>query len=202
MGAPCHAPRGGIPFATDMEAILSFATRADFRAWLAAHHLQEESVWLEFFKDGRSALTRGQALEEALCYGWIDSQVRRADEVRYRQKFSKRRKRSRWSARNRELAMQLIASGRMTPAGQAEIDRAKSNGAWEAADPRPAFEDTAGFLRLIGDDPGAVRRYEALTDSLRRQYAGFYFSAKLPATREKRMKLILEAMETGKRIMG
>ncbi len=141
-----------------MEAILSFITREDFRAWLEAHHLQEEGIWLEFYKDGRPTITLKQAQEEALCYGWVDSRMKGVDEVRYRLKSSKRRKKSRWSARNKELAQQLMASGRMTPSGQAAIEEARTNGAWEAVDPRPVFEDPEGFLRVLGDHQEAFAR--------------------------------------------
>jgi len=185
-----------------MEPTLSFRSPQDFRAWLVGHHDQEEGAWIEFYKDGRPAMTFAEALEEAFCFGWVDSLLNRIDETRYRLKFSKRRRKSKWSARNREIAEQLIAAGRMTPWGQAAIEEAKANGAWEAVDPRPLFEDTKGFLRVLGNNRDASRQYAAFTDSLKRHYAGYYFSAKQHATREKRLKIILEAMKTKKRIVG
>ena len=185
-----------------MEPILTFRSPREFRLWLQGHHDQEEGVWLVFFKDGRTSLSFGEAQEEALCFGWVDSLLKSVDQTRYRLKFTKRRKKSKWSAGNREAAERLIASGRMTPWGQAVIKEAKSRGAWDAVDPRPLFEDTEGFLRLLGKNTDASRLYVTFTDSLKRHYAGYYFSAKQQATREKRLKMILEAMKTRKRIAG
>lgn len=185
-----------------MEQVLSFASPRDFRAWLSGHHDQEESVWLVFYKDGRPTITLKEAQEEGFCFGWVDSLIKGIDDTCYRLKFSKRRKKSKWSAKNKETVGRLIASGRMTVWGQAAIDEAKNNGAWDAGDARPLFEDTEGFLRVLRKDRDASRLYSALTDSLKRHYAGYYFSAKQPATREKRLKMILEAMKTKKRILG
>jgi uncharacterized protein YdeI (YjbR/CyaY-like superfamily) len=185
-----------------METILSFRSPRDFRAWLEGHHDQEEGAWVEFYKDGRPALTFNDALEEAFCFGWVDSLLKSVDETRYRLKFSKRRKKSKWSARNREIAEQLIAAGRMTPWGQAAVDEARANGAWEAVDPRPLYEDTEGFLRVLRNNRDASRQYATFTDSLKRHYAGYYFSARQDATREKRLKMIHEAMNMKKRLAG
>ncbi len=155
-----------------------------------------------FYKDERPALTLQEAQEEALCYGWVDSQLKSVDKARYRLKFSRRRKKSNWSAGNKKNAERLIAAGRMTQWGQSTIDEAKACGAWDAKEPRPLFEDTQGFLRVLGKNRDASRLYASLTDSLKRHYAGYYFSAKQDATREKRLKLILDAMKTKKRIPG
>ncbi len=185
-----------------MEPILSFKSPQELRAWLKGHHDQEEGIWLELYKDGRPTLTLREAQEEAICFGWIDSLLKSVDGTRYRLKFSKRRKKSKWSDRNKKIAEQLIASGRMTRWGAAAIAEAKANGAWQAVDQRPLLEDTEGFLRVLGNSQDASRQYDALTDSLKRHYAGYFFSAKQHATRDKRLKMILEAMKTKKRIMG
>jgi uncharacterized protein YdeI (YjbR/CyaY-like superfamily) len=185
-----------------METILSFRSALELRAWLEVHHDQEEGVWLEFYKDGRPGITLREAQEEGFCFGWVDSLLKSVDESRYRLKFSKRREKSKWSSRNRKIAERLIGSGRMTPAGLAAIERAKANGTWEAIDQRPLLEDTEGFLRVLGDRGDPSLRYAALTDSLKRHYAGYYFAAKQAATREKRLKTILTAMKSRKRILG
>jgi len=109
---------------------------AAWRAWLAEHHADPTGVWLVLAKKGTenpTSLTYDQALEDALCHGWIDGQARRRDEATYRQRFTPRRKRSAWSKRNTGIAERLHAEGRMHPAGQAEVERAKADGRWGAA---------------------------------------------------------------------
>src|SRR5437879_7603508 len=112
-----------------------------WRAWLARHHADPGGVWLVLAKKGTenpTGLTYDQALEEALCHGWIDGQARRRDEATYRQRFTPRRKRSAWSKRNTGIAERLGAEGRMQPAGHAEVKRAKADGRGEGAYAGPA----------------------------------------------------------------
>src|SRR2546423_3707949 len=114
---------------------------AAWRAWLDRHHLERRGVWLVLAKketNKPTALTYEQALLEALCFGWIDGQVRRGDEGTYRQRFTPRRPRSIWSKRNVELAERLLAEDRMRPAGLAAIERARENGSWQRAYDGPA----------------------------------------------------------------
>jgi uncharacterized protein YdeI (YjbR/CyaY-like superfamily) len=109
---------------------------AAWRSWLADHHDDSGGVWVVLAKKGTAAptsLTYDQALDEALCHGWIDGQARRRDETTYRQRFTRRRPRSNWSRRNVGIVERLVAEGRMHPAGVAEIERAKADGRWEAA---------------------------------------------------------------------
>src|SRR5512140_536849 len=104
---------------------------AAWRDWLAENHADPTGVWLVLAKKGTekpTSLTYDQALEEALCHGWIDGQVRRRDEATYRQRFTPRRRRSSWSKRNTGAAERLMAEGRMHPAGVAEVERAKADG--------------------------------------------------------------------------
>jgi uncharacterized protein YdeI (YjbR/CyaY-like superfamily) len=111
---------------------------AAWRRWLGAHHAEPAGVWLVLAKKGTTKPTRltyDQALEEALCYGWIDGQAGRRDEATYRQRFTPRRQRSHWSKRNTERAERLLADGRMHPAGIAEMERAKADGRWAVAYP-------------------------------------------------------------------
>src|SRR5689334_23109957 len=114
---------------------------AAWRAWLGAHHADPRGVWLILAKKGTTdptSLRYDEALDEALCHGWIDGQTRRRDESTYQQRFTPRRSRSAWSKRNVGIVARLIDEGRMQPAGQAEIDRAQSDGRFEAAYAGPA----------------------------------------------------------------
>src|SRR5438045_9735188 len=111
---------------------------AAWRRWLAKHHAEQQAVWLALARKGTTkptSLTYEQALEEALCFGWIDGQAGRRDEATYRQRFTPRRRRSAWSKRNTNRAERLLAEGRMHPAGMAEMERAKADGRWAAASP-------------------------------------------------------------------
>src|SRR3954447_18575205 len=112
---------------------LTVRDAAAWRAWLGENHADPAGVWLVLAKKGTeepTSLTYDQALEEALCHGWSDGQVRRRDETTYRQRFTPRRRRSSWSKRNTAAAARLQAEGRMRPAGHAEVERAKADGRW------------------------------------------------------------------------
>ena len=117
-----------------------FRTPAAFRAWLARHHGSEKELWVGFYKvkSGRGGMVYKQALDEALCYGWIDGMVRRVDEERYAQRFTPRKPRSNWSEVNLRRAQELIAEGRMEQPGLAAFERRASG----AAPPTPSSDGT------------------------------------------------------------
>ena len=115
--------------------VLTFRSAQDWKRWLRGHHADFAGVWLRLFKKGSGveSITRAEALDEALCYGWIDGQARREDDRCYLQRFTPRRRRSIWSKINREHVARLIREKRMQPAGLKEVERAKADGRWEAA---------------------------------------------------------------------
>ena len=162
-----------------------------WRRWLAEHHDESTGVWLVLAKKGTSTpttLTYDQALEEALCHGWIDGQAGRRDEATFRQRFTPRRSRSVWSQRNVARAERLIGDGRMQPAGLREIERAKADGRWEAAYAGPASIDVPGDLeRALRAEPKARAMFGRLTSQNR--YAILYrlTTAKRPETRARRI---------------
>ena len=108
------------------QPVLSFATPSELEAWLGEHAEDSDGIWLKFAKKGSGirSVVYAEALESALCHGWIDGQVKRLDDDHYLQRFTPRRARSKWSKRNRKMAERLIAEGRMSPAGLAEVERA------------------------------------------------------------------------------
>ena len=170
---------------------LIVADASAWRRWLGRNHGDEGGVWLVLAKKGTTeptSLTYDEALEEALCHGWIDGQVRRRDDATYRQRFTPRRRRSPWSKRNVGLAERLHAEGRLHPAGIAEVERAKADGRWEAAYAGPASievpEDLAAALEA---EPRAQELFGRLTS--RNRYAILYrvTTAKRPDTRAKRI---------------
>jgi uncharacterized protein YdeI (YjbR/CyaY-like superfamily) len=177
---------------------------AAWRAWLAKHHADPAGVWLVLAKKGTekpTSLTYDQALEEALCHGWIDGQAGRRDEATYRQRFTPRRRRSAWSKRNTGIAERLIAEDRMHPAGHAEVERAKADGRWEAAYAGPAsMEVPADLAEALATDPKAQAMFEGLNSQNR--YAVLYriASAKRPETRTRRIEQFVAMLARGETI--
>jgi uncharacterized protein YdeI (YjbR/CyaY-like superfamily) len=165
---------------------------AAWRGWLQEHHADVDGVWLVLAKKGTTAptsLTYDEALEEALCHGWIDGQVRRRDAATYRQRFTPRRRRSSWSQRNVGIVERLVADGRMHPAGIAEIDRAKADGRWQAAYAgRADMEVPSDLAAALAAEPEAQAMFDRLNSQNR--YAILYrvTTAKRADTRARRIK--------------
>lgn len=183
------------------ELILPDATA--WRAWLGAHH-EEPGVWLVLAKKGHTeptALIYEQALDEALCHGWIDGQVRRRDERTYRQRFTPRRSRSQWSKRNVEKVERLRTEGRMRPAGLAAVAQAKERGSWDAAYPGQAsIEVPTDLADAMAAEPAAQATFESLSSQNR--YAVLYriHSAKRSDTRARRIERFVQMLARGEAI--
>ena len=177
---------------------------AAWAAWLAFRHATSDGVWLALAKRGGQPPTRvryQEALEEALCYGWIDGQVRRFDADSYRQRFTPRRKRSAWSQRNVDLAERLIGEGRMKPPGEAAIEQARSDGRWEAAYAGAAtIELPDDLAEALAAEPKAAAMFAVLTSQNR--YAILYrlATAKRSDTRSRRLAEFVEMLARGETI--
>jgi uncharacterized protein YdeI (YjbR/CyaY-like superfamily) len=177
---------------------------AAWRTWLAEHHADPVGVWLVLAKKGTekpTSLTYDQALEEALCHGWIDGQAGRRDEATYRQRFTPRRRRSAWSKRNTGIAERLIAEDRMRPAGHAEVERAKADGRWEAAYAGPAsMEVPADLAEALATEPKAQAMFESLNSQNR--YAVLYriATAKRADTRARRIEQFVTMLARGETV--
>jgi uncharacterized protein YdeI (YjbR/CyaY-like superfamily) len=177
---------------------------AAWRAWLAKHHANPAGVRLVLAKKGTeqpTSLTYDQALEEALCHGWIDGQVRRRDEATYRQRFTPRRRQSAWSKRNTGIAERLLAEGRMHPAGAAEIERAKADGRWDAAYAGPAaIEVPPDLAEALAAEPRARSMFESLNSQNR--YAVLYriATAKRADTRARRIEEFVAMLARGETV--
>lgn len=150
---------------------LVVADAAAWRDWLAANAVDSSGVRLVLAKKGTTeptSLVYDEALDEALCVGWIDGQVNRRDDATYRQRYTPRRPRSTWSARNVGHVTRLLAGGRMTPAGLAEVERARADGRWEAAYQGPASAEVpADLLAAVAASPGAQAMFDVLTSQNR-----------------------------------
>src|SRR5437016_2853145 len=174
---------------------------AAWREWLANHHANPTGVWLVLAKKGitePTSLTYDQALEEALCHGWIDGQARGVDEATYRQRFTPRRPRSSWSRRNVAIAERLLAEGRMHPAGVSEMERARADGRWEAAYAGSAsIEVPLDLAEALAAEPRAQAMFERL--SRRNHYAVLYRigTAKRADTRARRIEQFVAMLARG-----
>jgi len=175
-----------------------------WREWLGENHGDPAGVWLVLAKKGTekpTSITYDQALEEALCHGWIDGQTRRRDDATYRQRFTPRRKRSAWSKRNTGIAERLRAEGRMHPAGQAEVERAKADGRWEAAYAGPAtMEVPPDLIEALAAEPKAQAMFETLNSQNR--YAILYRidTAKRADTRARRIREFVAMLARGETV--
>lgn len=182
--------------------IVSFQSTQEWEEWLAENHTQPGGVWLRFFRksSGKPTLTHDEALDVALCYGWIDGQAKKYDELSWLQKFTPRRAGSVWSRRNTEHVERLIKEGRVRPAGLAEVAAAKTDGRWETAYDSPSKmivpED---FLEELAKDGKAKAFFETLNKANIYAIAWRLQTAKKPETREKRMKAILTMLTKGEK---
>jgi len=172
-----------------------------WRRWLDRHHGQPHGVWLALARGGATrptSVTYDQALEEALCYGWIDGQVRRGDGTTYWQRFTPRRSRSRWSQRNVGIVARLVESGRMQPAGLMEVERAKADGRWDAAYAGPAKATVPDDLAAaLAAEPAAQAMFEVLTGQNRYLILYRVTEAKRPETRARRIEQFVAPLARG-----
>jgi uncharacterized protein YdeI (YjbR/CyaY-like superfamily) len=180
--------------------VVAFASRDEWDAWLAEHHGGADGVWLRIAKkaSGIESVTHPEALEIALCYGWIDGQRRKLDDLYFLQRFTPRRRRSRWSKINRAKAEELIATGRMQPAGLREVEAAKADGRWEAAYDSPsAVTVPDDLLHALERNDAARESFETLSGTNR--YAILYqiHEAKRPETRARRIEKFVAMLERG-----
>ena len=180
--------------------IIAFASAREWQRWLAAHHAKSGGVWLRFFKknSGTASVSHAEALAAALCYGWIDGQLRKHDEVSWLHKFTPRRPKSVWSKRNRELAEQLTMARKMRRNGMQEMAAAKQDGRWDRAYDSPSkMAVPADFLRQLSKDSKARAFFKTLDKANTYSITWRLQTAKKPETREKRMRAILKMLSKG-----
>ena len=186
----------------ELYPLKAFATPRSFETWLARNHARAQGIHVKIAKkaSGIRSVTHAEALEIALCYGWIDGMGKSIDETWYWQRFTPRRARSLWSKRNREIVARLIADGRMQPAGQAEIDRAKTDGRWEAAYDSPANAKVpADLAAALRKSPPAKRFFESLDAQNRYAILHRLMTVKKPETRAKRVAAFVEMLREGRK---
>jgi uncharacterized protein YdeI (YjbR/CyaY-like superfamily) len=180
---------------------LHFKTSADFRHWLEKNYTESGGIWLRIFKKDshEKSLTYAEALDQALCYGWIDGQKKLSDKLSWLQKFTPRRPKSGWSKINTQHVERLIKAGTMTPAGMEAVEAAKADGRWETAyGSSRSATPPEDFLKELSKNKKAEAFFKTLNKANVYSIVYRLETAKKPETREKRMKTILAMMEQGK----
>jgi len=179
---------------------VKFAAQAAWRDWLDRHHATSQGVWLQFAKQasGIASVSHAEALETALCYGWIDGQTKRLDESHWLQKFTPRRPNSIWSQVNRQKTLDLIERGLMHPAGHTAIERAKANGRWEAAyEAQSKAAIPPDLQAALDDSPKAAAFFKTLSSQNRYAILFRLQTAKKPETRASRLARFVSMLERG-----
>ena len=185
------------------EQVLRFTSQADFESWLERNHERSAGIWLEIAKKGapESTVSYDEAVEAALCFGWIDGQKARGDDAVWLQRFTPRSRRSRWSRINRDKAERLLSAGRICPAGLEEIERARCDGRWDAAyQGQRTAQIPDDLRRSLDDDPVAATAFANL--DARNRYAIIWRlnDAKRPETRERRLAKFVDMLRRGETI--
>lgn len=179
-----------------MGDVMEFANREEFRKWLYDHCLSNAGVWLLFGKvGGPETIKAGEALEEALCFGWIDGQIQSIDDKTYKKYFSMRREKSKWSEKNKALVKSLEERGLMTDFGRKKIEEAQKNGQWNAPKSMAVTEEQIACVSTLleGYEP-ACTNFQAMSLSVKKTYTRAYFDAKTDAGREKRIAWMVDRL--------
>jgi uncharacterized protein YdeI (YjbR/CyaY-like superfamily) len=180
-----------------MSKEILFEDRNDFRKWLEQMDLNSEGVWLIFSKiKSIKSITANEALEEALCFGWIDGLIKSIDNEKYKKYFSPRRKGSNWSAKNKEIIAKLIENHRIKKNGLLVIERAKKDGSWDSKDDNKITEEKYQiFESKIAYNKEATENYLEMPKSVRKQFVSLYFEPKKEDTRNKRLLELIKLLE-------
>jgi len=179
------------------------ACRKTWRAWLRANHGKLSEAWVVFYKKhvGKAWLTYDEAVEEALCFGWIDGIKKRLDDETYVHRFTPRKRGSTWSSSNRRRVEKMEEAGRMTPAGAALVDAAKAGGSWQAKSAAETEHAMPAELEAaLETSTTAKATFESLSPSQRRQYVAWVASAKRPDTRERRASKARALLKMGQKL--
>ena len=183
------------PSATDNFERVAARDRAEWRAWLAEHHTSAPGIWLIIHKkgSGQPGVSYDEAVEEALCFGWIDSVTNRLDDERFVQVFTPRKRKSPWSQSNKARVERLLAAGLMEPAGLAAIEAAKRDGTWTIYDGAEDLEVPDDLRAALAANPPAEANFAAFSASVRQQSLWWIASAKRPDTRQRRIAQVITA---------
>jgi uncharacterized protein YdeI (YjbR/CyaY-like superfamily) len=190
-------PTASAPSSTAAYASVQPKSRAAWRRWLARHHATRRGVWLVMLKGPARRLSYAEAVEEALCFGWIDSVLNPIDGARYRQLFTPRKSKSHWSRVNKDRVKALIAGGLMTAAGLAVIEAAKRSGSWSALDAVESLTVPPDFSRALAAAPEARTKFAGFSPSSKKMYLHWINHAKRDETRARRIEASIALIAKG-----
>ena len=183
---------------------LDVKNRADWRAWLAANHDEEAEIWLVYYKKGTgvTSIDYESSVEEALCYGWVDSIIKKIDDRKYVRKFTPRKDDSKWSPSNIKRVKKLLKEGLMTEYGLQKVEAAKGSGQWDDPAQRPelSYEMHPEFAQALKDNKRAKEAFENLAPTYQKQYLGWIEVAKRPETRQKRIEESIRLLADGQKL--
>jgi uncharacterized protein YdeI (YjbR/CyaY-like superfamily) len=178
--------------------------REEWRAWLAANHNQETEVWLVYYKKktGKACIDYDASVEEALCFGWIDSIIKKLDDTKYVRKFTPRKMDSQWSSTNKERVKRMINNGLMTEFGLKKIEAAKQAGIWDKPEQKPelTYKIPDEFKKALKKNKKAQDTFSKLAPTYQKQYLGWIEVAKRPETKDKRIKESVRLLAEGKKL--
>lgn len=185
------------------DPIISFNSKREWDVWLGKHYSSSNAVWVRFYKkySGKQTFTYDEALESALCYGWIDGIVNKYDDESYIQRFTPRRSKSIWSKRNVEIVTRLMNEGKMMPSGIAQVEAAKEDGRWENAYASPAnIQVPKEFLSLLEKNKKAKTFFETLNKTNKYAIVWNIQTAKKIETKERRMQKYIHMLTKGEKL--
>jgi uncharacterized protein YdeI (YjbR/CyaY-like superfamily) len=182
---------------------LYIADKEQWRDWLSKNHATEAGIWLIFYKKetSRPTIAYEAAVEEALCFGWIDSIIKKIDAEKYARKFTPRSDKSKWSALNKKRAGKMIREGRMTKIGLAKIETAKKTGLWDKdGRPRLSLDVPTEFTKALARNKKAKENFDKLAPTYRKHYIAWISVAKRPETKKRRIKESIALLEKGQKL--
>lgn len=183
---------------------LELNDRKEWRAWLAENHAAVDEIWLVFNKktSGKTSLQYKEALDEALCFGWVDSLIKAIDEHKFARKFTPRKDESTWSLVNKKRVEELIQNGLMTEHGLRKVEAAQRSGKWDAAAQRPELDYTMpeAFSQALIRDPLAAETFHNFNMTLQKEFLRWIITAKRVETRKKRIEEAIQLLREGKKL--
>jgi uncharacterized protein YdeI (YjbR/CyaY-like superfamily) len=180
-----------------------FADRKDWRTWLIENHETEQEIWLVYYKkdSGKPSILYDDSVEEALCFGWVDSIIRRIDAVRFARKFTPRKAVSKWSEINKKRAEKMIEAGKMMPAGMAKVEEAKKSGRWfKTPVTKKELTLSSCFREALAGNKKALACFNRLAPSYKRNAVAWVESAKREETRKRRLAEFIGLLEQNKKL--
>ena len=184
--------------------VKEFKNRTEFRKWLQKNVETSKGIWIRLIKDkSKESISADEALNESLCFGWIDGQIKSEGDSRYLKYFAPRTKNSKWSEKNKKTVEKLRKEKLMTEDGEREIKKAIENGQWHKEVTKPDFDKLIpDFKKIIKkEDPDLAEAFDEKPMSIKKQFTGFYFDAKTEETRRKRLDKIITAIRENKKGM-